>query len=181
MGFLRAATSLQTLAAAELTYPEHGATRGALPPGYAHVQRHETIGTGEDAFERAAEALSGWAIHRRAGLTVNASCPTAQPGTVVVLTMGWRGFSVVAPCRVVYNVNETDRRGFAYGTLPGHPERGEEAFVVEMTPAAEVRLTIRAFSQPASLLTRAGGPLSRKIQDLVTDRYVHALRLLVQR
>lgn len=35
-----------------------------------------------------------------------------------------------APCRVVYTVTESRRRGFAYGTLPGHPECGEEAFVI---------------------------------------------------
>jgi uncharacterized protein (UPF0548 family) len=30
------------------------------------------------------------------------------------------------PCRVVYVVDEPRRAGFAYGTLPGHPEIGGE-------------------------------------------------------
>lgn len=36
-----------------------------------------------------------------------------------------------APCQVVYVLDEPDRQGFAYGTLPGQPESGEEAFVIE--------------------------------------------------
>ena len=41
-------------------------------------------------------------------------------------------FSVKAPARVVYVINEKKRKGFAYGTLAGHPEPGEESFVVEL-------------------------------------------------
>jgi uncharacterized protein (UPF0548 family) len=86
----------------------------------------------------------------------------------------------MAPCRVVYRVDEADSQGFAYGTLPGHPERGEEAFIVQLRPDGDVRLVIRAFSRPASALARAGGPLTRKAQAVVTDRYVRALRRLAQ-
>jgi uncharacterized protein (UPF0548 family) len=75
-------------------------------------------------------------------------------------------------------VNEPHRKGFAYGTLAGHPERGEEAFVVELTPAGDVRLSIRAFSRPARLIARLGGPAGRAVQRWVTARYVRALRRL---
>ena len=44
---------------------------------------------------------------------------------VLVRMMGF----LQAPCRVVYVIDEPDIRGFAYGTLPGHPESGEERFV----------------------------------------------------
>jgi uncharacterized protein (UPF0548 family) len=87
---------------------------------------------------------------------------------------------VVVPCRVVYVINEPSRSGFAYGTLPGHPEKGEEAFVVELSTDGQVHLVIRAFSRPATLLARAGGPLTRAIQELITERYVRALRALSQ-
>jgi uncharacterized protein (UPF0548 family) len=84
---------------------------------------------------------------------------------------------IEAPCRVVYTVDEPNRRGFAYGTLPGHPESGEEAFMVELDPDGdEVSLTVKAFSRPASRLARVSGPLSHKIQHLITDRYFRALR-----
>jgi uncharacterized protein (UPF0548 family) len=165
-------------AAGDLTYPERGATRGELPPGYGHLERTDPLGTGEAVFERAAAALLGWRMHLGAGLAVTASRPSAEVGAVVVTTLGWRPLGVRAPCRVVYTVDEPGRRGFAYGTLPGHPERGEEAFLVELGPDGAVRLTIRAFSRPASWLARAGGPLGRAAQRLVTARYVRALRRL---
>jgi uncharacterized protein (UPF0548 family) len=82
---------------------------------------------------------------------------------------------------VVYVVDEPDRQGFAYGTLPGHPETGEEAFVIHTHVDGGVYLDLQAFSRPATLLARAGDPLTRLMQQLVTDRYVRALRRLSRR
>jgi uncharacterized protein (UPF0548 family) len=167
------------LAAAPLTYPEVGATRaGALPDGYGRVHRDVSLGSGPMVFERAAAALFDWRMHRGAGLSVLHSSGAATPGSVVVLRVGWGPVGHTIPCRVVYVVDEADRRGFAYGTLPGHPERGEEAFTVVRDGSGEVRFQIRAFSRPATLVARAGGPLGRLVQRYVTDRYVDALRRL---
>jgi uncharacterized protein (UPF0548 family) len=77
--------------------------------------------------------------------------------------------------RVVYVVDEDRRRGFAYGTLPGHPESGEESFVVEHLEDDTVRFAITAFSHPATLLAKLGGPVSRLVQSRVTNRYLHAV------
>lgn len=82
---------------------------------------------------------------------------------------------VLAPCRIVYVLEEPYRRGFAYGTLPGHPERGEESFVVTRSPDGEVRFTVTAFSRPADLLARLGAPVAGRIQRRVTRRYVEGL------
>jgi uncharacterized protein (UPF0548 family) len=78
------------------------------------------------------------------------------------------------PCRVVYVVAKPGRRGFAYGTLPGHPEEGEESFIVSHEPEGCVVLCIAAFSRPGNALSRIGGPLARWVQDRMTDRYVVA-------
>lgn len=159
------------------TYPEVGGTRrDPMPTGYRHVERSEVVGHGPEAFRRAADGLLGWGMHRGAGLTVDASAPVAAPGVVVVLRLP--PLPVVIPCRVVHVLTETRSAGFAYGTLPGHPERGEESFELELAGAGEVRLRIRAFSRPATLLARAGGPVTRLVQDRVTDRYVAAIRAL---
>jgi len=179
MKFRGAGIDLEALATAELTYAERGATRGTLPSGYFHASRRARIGAGHSAFRQAVEALNGWNMHRGAGLVVASSRPTAEPGSVVVMRLGPPIVGVRVPCRVVYVIDEPDRRGFAYGTLRGHPESGEEAFVVELGGDGDVYLRIRAFSRPATLLARAGGPLTRLIQKVVTDRYVRALRRLV--
>jgi uncharacterized protein (UPF0548 family) len=172
---------LADLAAAELTYPEAGATRDARPPaGYGQVHRDVTIGAGRSAFARAVDGLFGWDMHRGAGLAVTGGDARAAPGVVVVLRAGRGPLRLTIPCRVVYTVDDADRRGFAYGTLPGHPERGEEAFLVTMAPTGEVRFRVRAFSRPASLPARLGGPLTRRIQEYATDRYVQAMRRIAR-
>jgi uncharacterized protein (UPF0548 family) len=71
-------------------------------------------------------------------------------------------------CRVVYAVVETgpvSRFGFAYGTLPGHVESGEERFLIEWDRGDDgVWYDILAFSRPNHLLTRLGYPLVRRAQ-----------------
>jgi uncharacterized protein (UPF0548 family) len=130
-------------------------------------------------FARAVEAVNGWHMHRGAGLAVVVAPPAAAAGAAVVMRLGPPVVGLVVPCRVVYVVDEPDRGGFAYGTLPGHPETGEEAFVVHLVGDV-VELSIRAFSRPATWLVRAGGPLNHGVQKLVTDRYVRALRELAR-
>ena len=169
---------LRSLVTAKVTYAEQGATRAVLPAGYHHVHRDVLLGKGRVVFERAAEGLLGWRMHRDSGMSVTASQPTAVPAAVAVLRWGLGPVTSPAPCCVVYTVDEPDRRGFAYGTLPGHHVRGEESFVVRLEPDGEVRFAITAFSRPASAMARLGAPVARRVQKLLTDRYVRALREL---
>ena len=176
MGLLRRRT-LDDLVDAPFTYAEVGATRtGDLPAGYDHVSRDEVIGSGREAFDRAAAAVFRWTAQRGAGLRVRASGPASTPGTVVLMTAGLPRLGLDIPCRVVWVVDEPDRRGFAYGTLPGHPESGEESFVVSLQPDGEVRYELAAFSRLATPLARLGAPVSKQVQSFALDRYVVAMR-----
>jgi uncharacterized protein (UPF0548 family) len=83
--------------------------------------------------------------------------------------------SIRIPCRVAYVINEPKVRGFAYGTLPGHPESGEERFVLEQDSDGTITIAITAFSHPASRLATLGGPFTRRVQQLMTTRYLRAL------
>jgi uncharacterized protein (UPF0548 family) len=76
-------------------------------------------------------------------------------------------------------IDEAHRWGFAYGTLPGHPEQGEAAFVVSMSSGGKVTFEITAFSRPADALVRVAGPLSRRMQKAGTKGYLRALRRYV--
>lgn len=158
----------------DLTYPDHGATAGRLPAGYQHLERQVRLGTGREVFDRAAAALMSWQVHRAAGLRVIAN-EGPRPGLRVVSRLA---LVISAPCRVVYVIDEPARRGFAYGTLPGHPESGEESFAVSIDADSQVLFTVRAFSRPGTLLARASGPLGRIVQRLITERYVSAMRRL---
>lgn len=160
---------LHDLARRSLTYPEVGATAGDLPAGYHHIRVSEAIGTGRDRFERAGADVLRWGMQRGAGLRVQATTEAAAVGTELVVRMG----PVPAPCRVVYLVDEADRRGFAYGTLAGHPESGEELFSVRYAPATEtVYAEVVAFSRPATWWSRLGGPVTRQLQRVMTRRYL---------
>lgn len=157
----------------DLTYPEHGATMAALPPGYHHLERRARLGTGTEVFERGAAALMSCEVHRAAGLRIIAG-DDIRPGERVVSRIA----GLTAPCRVVYVVDEPGRRGFAYGTLPGHPASGEEAFILDIDEAAKVWFTVRAFSRPGTPLARVAGPFGRVAQRLMTGRYIRARRHL---
>ncbi|MFF0816860.1 DUF1990 family protein [Rhodococcus sp. NPDC003318] len=159
-----------------LTYAEVGATAGPLPPGYHHVERSRTIGRGRDTFDDAAARLMSWDLQRRAGLEVAAATPTAVTGARVTVRLRVGPLHTDAPCQVVYVVDEPRRRGFAYGTLTGHPESGEELFCVAWRDDDTVVLTVRAFSRSATLWSRAGAPVARAVQRHITDRYLTALR-----
>lgn len=115
------------LANAELNYHEVGATAGDLPAGYHQLTRSVLLGYGHQVFAGAGDAVCQWQVQLGAGLQVYASAPTAVAGAVVMLGLGIGSLRLQAPCRVVYAVDEPRRRGFAYGTLAGHPESGEEA------------------------------------------------------
>ena len=160
------------LIAAQLTYPEVGATAtaGDLPRRYHHLSRRVPIGHGHGLFASAADAVQGWHVQVAAGLKVSASSPVTTPGTVVLLGLDIGPLRLHAPCRVVYTVDEPRRRGFAYGTLPGHPESGEEAFVIEHHDDDTVSFIITAFSRPATPLAKLAGPLGQIAQRRMTAR-----------
>lgn len=166
----------EKLREADFTYSEVGSTHGAtMPSGYRTLHRSLEIGAGQERFEQAAQILLGWDMHRRVGLRVRASSERVVQGAVAVLRFGVGRVGLDAPVRVAYLVNEPRRRGFAYGTLPGHPESGEEAFVIELRDDGAVTFTITAFSRPSTLLARVGGAISRTIQSRVTNRYLRAV------
>lgn len=159
----------------ELTYAEVGGTAGELPAGYHLMSRNAALGTGQQRFDEASQALFGWQLQRRAGVRVLPSSATVVDGAVAVLLLGVGQVAIRAPVRVVYLVHEPHRCGFAYGTLPGHPESGEESFLIELADDGTVRCRITAFSRPATWLTRVGGPMARLTQRWVTTRYLRSL------
>lgn len=161
---------------APYSYAEVGATAGRLPTGYRHVRIRADIGSGAAAFERAADLMLSWEMHRRAGTDLVTSELVAGPGAVVLQRIRLGPVRVVGACRVVTAERTVTRAGFAYGTLGGHPVAGEEAFGVERLGDDRVVATITAFSRPDRWFTRLGGRFGVVAQGLVLRRYVAALR-----
>jgi uncharacterized protein (UPF0548 family) len=124
-------------------------------------------------FDAVADAVLSWQMQERSGVRRVSGPLRATLGADVT----FRFLGQQVPCRVVDIVDEPDRRGFAYGTLPGHPETGEERFIVHRDPASgEVTATVTAFSNPALLRTKLAGPVARLLQRAMTRRYLNALR-----
>ncbi len=99
-------------------------------------------------------------------------------GETVVLATSVGPLHVVVPCRIAYVVDEVDTFGFAYVTLPGHPECGEEAFMLERI-ADGITFTMSSHSRPTELLAQLGGPVSRLIQRRANQAYIEGMRRYV--
>lgn len=159
------------------TYPETGATNGEFPSGYHHLRLRLRIGTGRALFEAAAREILTYRMQRGTGIFASAGTPSAAPGTALTVRLGIGPLAINAPCRVVYVLDEPNRRGFAYGTLPGHPEIGEELFAVEYDPTDDsVHGLIAAFSRPGTWYTRLAGPVTRLLQSYFAGKYIDAIR-----
>jgi len=148
------------------------------PPGgrgYARSEVSAVVGRGEAVWERSARGVLAWRVKTASGFTVDPAGPVS-PGDRVLVTAHLLGARIVEPVEVVSVVEEPDRVGFAYRTLPGHPVSGEEAFVV-VRDGDETHLVIRSLTRAASEQPwRALYPLLRLVQLVVRRRYLRALR-----
>lgn len=169
----------------DLTYParlqglslELAKGAGYLPGAWHVMVESRVVGVGDADFSLAAQRVHTWQMHRDAGLSVAASGDVAV-GVEVRLGIGIPPLAVVAECRVVAVTDKPREYGFAYGTLPRHPERGEEAFMVRWLDDDAVVGTVAAFSQAASWYARRGGPATRWVQGLAARRYLAAISLV---
>jgi uncharacterized protein (UPF0548 family) len=171
-----------------LTYPDPGATRPAeehwTPPAggaYRSYERTVSIGSGEAVWQSASAALMTWGVKTRSGFRVEAAsgdlaeAPRVREGAEYRLIALLGPARVSEPVRVVAVVDAPGRRGFAYGTLDGHPVSGEEAFVLHRGPGGEVALTLRSLTRPGRGLWRLAFPLALVAQRWYRRRYVRAL------
>jgi len=136
----------------EVTYEEAGGLTLSehLPTGYRHDHLVVPVGHGEADWRRAQEAIRRWRAHHGAGLTVTPETAPIEEGGPVVVSRNLGPVLLVAPCRIVYTSATTTRFGFDYGTLPGHPEQGEEAFHVTFEGGRVVAEIVASSRPPTS-------------------------------
>ncbi len=147
----------------------------SFPAGYRHDSYAIDLGGREKTFERAVETLRAWGAQIGAGIEVVPTGAQVSEGETVILVIRTMGFWAIAPCRVVYVVEEPGQFAFAYGTLPGHPERGEAAFAIDRSETGAVSFHVTSFSRTVDPLARLGAPITRRIQQRVTRRYLSVL------
>ncbi len=152
---------------APFSYGERGGSRSSGPPGYDHDHNRVRLGEGPAAFERARRALERWTMFP-AGWSTVTPCPAPlEEGVTVAVAFHLLGAWWLNACRIVYVLDEREpvrRRGFAYGTLSCHVERGEECFAVEELADGSVWYDLRAFSRPRFWAARLARPVARSLQ-----------------
>ena len=152
----------------DFSYSPVGATAHTPPAGYVVDRTRIELGAGESVFLAAKAALQRWEHFRLGWVEPWPPETPIQSGEVVAIMAWTAGLWTLNCCRIVYVVDEAGpikRFGFAYGTLPGHVESGEELFQIEWDQDINsVWYDILAFSRPNHFLTRLGYPLVRHTQ-----------------
>ncbi len=133
-------------------------------PGFNNDFNTQALGQGEAVWETAKVAIREWRMFPGGWAYVTPRPLPIRVGEVVAMAAQVLGIWWLNSCRIVYVIDNEHQFGFAYGTLPGHAECGEELFMVEKSAAGSVRYVLKAFSKPRHWMARLGYPLARVYQ-----------------
>lgn len=130
---------------------------------------------GAERWDEISHAVLHWKIKTRSGFRVEPA-DRVKPGQRPLIFAKILGLEIEEPVEVTQVVQQQDRVGFSYRTRDGHPVRGEEAFIVALTPRG-VTLTLRSLTSPSTrVIWRLLYPLLLLFQAIVRRRYFKALR-----
>lgn len=147
------------------SYAAVGSTQNETPvPGFDNDINFAELGQGEAVWTAAKEAIRQWKMFPGGWACIWPETTPIRAGEVVAMQAKVTGLWWLNSCRIVYVIDIQDKFGFAYGTLPGHVECGEELFMVERMPDGTVRYVIKAFSRPRVWVARLGYPIARAYQ-----------------
>jgi uncharacterized protein (UPF0548 family) len=137
------------------------------------------LGTGRKIFDGATARVMRWEVKTVAGFRVIrvgdrgaffSDLPVVA-GECAIVRFG----PVREAVRVTRVIDEPRIRGFAYGTLPEHPLRGEEAFLVEWHDDDRVEFLVRSFARPNGPVWWLLTPLVAVARRVFRRRYLAAL------
>jgi uncharacterized protein (UPF0548 family) len=152
----------------DFSYSFVGHTASTPPAGFMVDHTRLKLGSGEAVFITATSALQRWDQFRLGWVEPWSPETPIRIGEVVAILARIAGMWWLNACRIVYVIDEggpMQRFGFAYGTLPGHAEIGEERFLIEWNRGENcVWYDILAFSRPRHPLARLGYPVTRLMQ-----------------
>lgn len=155
-----------------ISYPEKMDTtadfaekrRSALGRKYNYDENRILLGMGSGVFIHAKTALRQWQMFPKPWTSIAPEQAPIRTGQKVGVFFRLLGCWWWNSSEIVYTINEPQQFGFAYGTLPGHVEQGEERFMVEMMANGEVWYSIKAFSRPAYWFVWLMSPYARSQQ-----------------
>ena len=148
----------------DLTYRCIGCTRSGPLDGFDFDHHRILLGHGDAVYEEARFAIASWKMFPPSWTRVTHKEKSIGVGQTVAVAIRVLGLWWLNSARIVYVIDDANRFGFAYGTLPGHVECGEERFMVERDSDHAVWYDLTALSQPRHWTTRIGYPLVRRFQ-----------------
>jgi len=160
-----------------LSYPDVGSTLTSPPDGYTLDHNRIRLGEGDKVWQQAKDAIRNWKMFDLDWVELCWPDTPVEKDQNVAVLVSHLGFYSLNAARIVYTIDEPERFGFAYGTLTGHGESGEERFTVEMNAATgEVWYDIFAFSKPKHTLALLGYPFTRYLQKQFATDSMAAMR-----
>lgn len=146
---------------------------------YDYDENRVQLGKGKQVFERAKAALLSWKMFPHWTRIAPPDAPIRPGQRVGVLFRMW-GVWWWNSSEIIYTISEERRFGFAYGTLPGHVESGEELFLVEMDDQDQVWYILKAFSRPAFWFVSMVYPYVRSWQRRFARHSLQAMKDLAK-
>jgi uncharacterized protein (UPF0548 family) len=144
------------------SYNEVGASQTAIPSGYPINHRRIQLGNGAEAFASAKDAIRNWTMYKLSWTRLYPNDAPVAVGRVVCVIVNHGFCWSTNPCRVIYVLEENrevEKFGFAFGTLPGHSEEGEERFTIEWRHEDDsVWFELLSFARPHHVLAKIGFP-----------------------
>jgi len=138
------------------------------------------LGAGGECYRRACAALRRWEPFRLGWAEAFPPVAPIRVGTTVGVVVRHFGFWSLEPSRIVAVIDEAERFGFVYRTLPDHALEGEERFLVEWRRDDDAVAYERvARSRPRHLLAWLGFPLARLLQHRFARDSAAAMRRAV--
>ncbi len=146
------------------TYAELKGTQKDSIEGYDNDLNRMLLGEGKEVWTKAKEALLNWQQFPPSWTRVFPDKLPLLAKNQLVVIFKLFGLWWVNPTRIVYTLDEENRFGFAYGTIEGHIEQGEELFWIEREPDGKIYYSIKAFSKPRFWGARLLYPMARSYQ-----------------
>ncbi len=149
---------------AEFSYQDQYGTKMEQVKGFDNDLNTIFIGKGKEVWQNAKTALKNWQQFPVGWTKIYDDKTPLLEGNVVAVLFKLFGIWWINSAKIVYTFDEHDRFGFAYGTLEGHVEQGEECFWIDRDKDGNVYYHIKAFSKPAFWAAKIGYPIARSYQ-----------------
>lgn len=146
------------------TYQNIGATQEKHQKGFDNDTSVVYLGKGEIVWTNAKKALIEWKQFPSPWTKIFPVLTPIKKGETVAVLFKIFNIWWINSARIVYTIDNENKFGFAYGTLPGHLEKGEECFWIEKDESGSVYYHIKAFSKPAYWFVWLAYPLARIFQ-----------------